>query len=121
MAEAAGLLHSANIKVDIVEGYPPVVNSNAESLLARDAVRKVLGESGLVEMEHPSMGSEDFSFYLHEIPGCFVRFGARDPNWEPVPLHSSGFDIDERVLPIGARFFEQVAREFLAGQNAGSD
>ena len=56
------------------------------------------------------MGSEDFSFYLRDVQGCFVRFGARAPGWEPVPLHSPAFDIDEHVLGIGARFYDRVAR-----------
>ena len=56
------------------------------------------------------MGSEDFAFYLERIPGCFVRFGARHPDWEPVPLHSPAFDIDERALGIGVRFLDRVAR-----------
>lgn len=117
MAEAAGLLHNAVVKVEIDEGYPPVVNTIAEAALAREAVCKVVGQAGLAEMDHPSMGSEDFSYYLKDVPGCFVRFGARHPDWEPVPLHSPGFDIDECVLPIGAKFFEQVARDFLAAKH----
>jgi hippurate hydrolase len=121
MAEAAGLLHNASISVEIQKGYPPVVNSKAEALVARGAACKVLGDSGVAAMQHPSMGSEDFSYYLNEIPGCFVRFGARHPDWEPVPLHSPGFDIDERVLSIGARFFEQVARDSLDTQGARDD
>jgi hippurate hydrolase len=56
------------------------------------------------------MGSEDFSFYLNEKPGAFVRLGARKPHWEATPLHSPLFDIDEDVLPIGASYFERVAR-----------
>ena len=56
------------------------------------------------------MGSEDFAYYLEQRPGCFVRIGAREADWEPVPLHSPGFDIDERSLAIGARYLEQVAR-----------
>ena len=79
MAEAAGLLHNAVVKVEIDEGYPPVVNTIAEAALAREAVCKVVGQAGLAEMDHPSMGSEDFSYYLNEVPGCFVRFGARHP------------------------------------------
>ena len=121
MAEAAGLLHNASISVDIQKGYPPVVNAKSETSVARTAACKVLGESAVAGMKHPSMGSEDFSYYLNEVPGCFVRFGARHPDWEPVPLHSPGFDIDERVLPIGARFFEQVARDFLDTKSARDD
>jgi hippurate hydrolase len=57
------------------------------------------------------MGSEDFSYYLDVCPGCYVRFGARAPDWEPIPLHSPAFDIDEDVLMVGADFFDAVARE----------
>ncbi len=112
MGEATALLHNANIIVRIDDGYPPVVNTSAETAIARRAALDTVGEAGIARMEHPSMGSEDFSYYLHEVPGCFVRFGARMADWEPVPLHSPGFDIDERVLPIGAQYFEHVVREF---------
>jgi metal-dependent amidase/aminoacylase/carboxypeptidase family protein len=67
----------------------------------------------VVEMDHPSMGSEDFSYYLHRIPGCYVRFGARMEEREYIPLHSPSFDIDERVLSVGAGFYESVVREAL--------
>jgi hippurate hydrolase len=39
-----------------------------------------------------------------------VRFGARPPDWEPIPLHSPAFDIDEKVLAVGARFYNHIAR-----------
>ena len=55
------------------------------------------------------MGSEDFSYYLQHIPGCYVRFGARGEEQEYVPLHSAHFDVDERVLLIGARYFTELA------------
>ncbi len=60
------------------------------------------------------MGSEDFSYYLDEIPGCYVRFGARRLEHEYIPLHSPEFDIDEAVLNVGASYFDAVARSALA-------
>ena len=57
------------------------------------------------------MGAEDFAFYLNEVPGCYVRFGACGEGQSYVPLHSPAFTIDERVLDIGARFFDRVVRE----------
>ncbi|MBX6423652.1 M20 family metallopeptidase [Thermosulfurimonas sp. F29] len=96
-------------ELEIFEGYPPVINTPRETELAREAARRVVGEKGLVRMPHPSLGGEDFSFYLKHVPGCFVRFGARKKGWEDVPAHSPRFDFDERVLPIGARFYFEVA------------
>jgi hippurate hydrolase len=60
-----------------------------------------------------NMGGEDFAYYLHRLPGCYVRFGAQAPGREAFPAHSSKFDIDEGVLPIGARFYSELA--WLAG------
>lgn len=110
MVGAAAELHNAKIDIDIDEGYPPVVNEPVSTGIARQAAIDVVGRDAVVAAEFPSMGSEDFSYYLEDIPGCFVRFGARHPDWEPIPLHSPAFDIDERVLAIGTLFFDQVAR-----------
>ncbi|RMD69573.1 MAG: M20/M25/M40 family metallo-hydrolase, partial [Gammaproteobacteria bacterium] len=113
MGKATGDLHDAQVTVEIQEGYPPVVNSEREAMIARRAAIEVVGEEGLVPMDHPSMGGEDFSFYLQHVPGCYVRFGARREGWENIPLHSPSFDFDEEVLKVGAAFFDQVAREAI--------
>jgi hippurate hydrolase len=42
-----------------------------------------------------------------------VRFGARIHEREYLPLHSPSFDIDERVLQVGAAFYDEVAREAI--------
>ena len=110
MISAAAELHNAKIDIEIREGYPPVINEPRSVSIARQAAIDVVGADHVVAAEHPSMGSEDFSFYMKQSPGCFVRFGARHPDWEPIPLHSPAFDIDEDVLSIGARFLNRVAR-----------
>jgi hippurate hydrolase len=120
MARALSDLHNAELEVTIKPGYPPVVNTAAEARLAERAARRVVGEAGLMALDHPSMGSEDFAYYLQRIPGCYVRFGARPEGSAYVPLHSPAFDIDEGVLPVGAAFFEAVVREAERAQMASS-
>ncbi len=111
MIEATAALHDARVELEIQTGNPPVVNSPREAAIARRAACHVVGEPAVPGTEYPSMGSEDFSYYLDVCPGCYVRFGARAPDWEPIPLHSPAFDIDEDVLMVGADFFDAVARE----------
>ncbi|MGD8379139.1 MAG: M20 family metallopeptidase [Gammaproteobacteria bacterium] len=113
MGEAAATLHRARVAVNFADGYPPVINTAREALIARKAAGQVVGPDGLVAMEYPSMGAEDFSFFLQQVPGCYVRFGARPPGSDYIPLHSPAFTIDERVLPIGAAFFNRVVREAI--------
>jgi amidohydrolase len=114
MARALGELHNAQVDIAITEGYPPVVNTRRETQLAERVARAVVGDARLMTMDHPSMGSEDFSYYLHEIPGCFVRLGCRRSEQAYIPLHSPAFDIDEEVLKVGAAFFDQLVRVALS-------
>lgn len=114
MISALAAFHNAEIDIDISSGYPPVINTRQESQIAFRAAESIVGKEGLMQMDHPSMGSEDFSYYLQDLPGCYVRFGARKKKQEYIPLHSPAFDIDEGVLAIGADYFDAVAREALA-------
>lgn len=112
MTGAIAEFYDAEIETDIQEGYPPVVNSADETQIARESAREIVGGANIVQAEYPSMGSEDFSYYLHQTPGCFVRFGARYPDQEPVALHNAAFDVDEDVLKVGAAFFDELVRQF---------
>lgn len=113
ISSALAALHNAEISVTIGEGAPPVVNTDRETVLARRAATETVGATAVVEQDYPSMGAEDFSFYLEEIPGCYVRFGTRGPGEGYIPLHSPLFTVDENVLRVGAHFFDRVAREAL--------
>jgi amidohydrolase len=62
IAKALGELHNARIEVTIDSGYPPVINTRREAKIAHRAAAKVVGGSQVMAMDHPSMGSEDFSY-----------------------------------------------------------
>ncbi|WP_456433970.1 M20 metallopeptidase family protein [Thermosulfuriphilus sp.] len=113
ITKAVGDLHRARVRIEIKEGYPPVINSPAETAWAREAAQKVVGPQGVVRQPHPSLGGEDFAFYLRKVPGCFVRFGAAKTGLEGIPAHSPRFDFDEGVLPVGASFLATVAEVAL--------
>ncbi len=97
-------------RVDILPNYPPVVNDDAMTTLAHDAIAAALGDDALRTME-PLMWAEDFSILLKETPGAFFLLGAAlDP---PREHHHPKFDIDERVLPLGATALAACARHAL--------
>ncbi|WP_300453982.1 M20 family metallopeptidase [Accumulibacter sp.] len=118
MCRALGEAYQTRIEVEFSEPYPPVVNTPRETTLARRAAASVVGRDSVLTNELPSMGAEDFSFYLARVPGCFVRFGGRGPNAPNLPLHSPQFDFDETALVVGASYFDAIAR--LALTESGS-
>ncbi len=109
MAHGVAELHRAHIETKISQGYPPVINTSREAQWAREAAERVVGQKGVVKQQHPSLGGEDFAFYLKHVPGCFVRFGAAKKGLEGIPAHSPRFDFDEGVLPVGAAFLATIA------------
>ena len=64
----------------------------------------VLGEGSLDTIERPSMGSEDFAYYLEHVPGAMFRLGSASAAVGNAPLHSPTFDVDRESLRIGVRF-----------------
>ena len=110
IANAAGTLHNANVRINFAEGYPSVINTVEESDIARTAVKNIIGNTALVGDQFASMGGEDFSYYLEKIPGCLVRLGAQKDGLEGIPAHSATFDFDENALGVGAAFLAEAAK-----------
>ena len=56
-----------------------------------------------VRRHAPSMGGEDFAYYMQKVPGVFFRLGtaAPDGSFGSSGLHTAEFDIDEAALPFG--------------------
>jgi hippurate hydrolase len=117
MVRAMDGLYNAKTTIHFRDGLPPVINHPVAAKIARSAARKIVGREGVVKQLHPSLGGEDFAYYLQKVPGCLVRFGAGHPELPNIPSHSPYFDFDEGVLPIGASFLAQVAWQTLEQKN----
>lgn len=113
MVNAMDGLYNAKTTIHFRDGLPPVINHPDAANIAKDAANLIVGPEGVVKQRHPSLGGEDFAFFLQKVPGCLVRFGAGYPELPSTPAHSPYFDFDEGVLPIGAAFLAQVAWQAL--------
>jgi amidohydrolase len=94
---------------EITESFPPTINDSRAISLVRDAAGAALGQENCVEMESPTMGGEDFSFFLDRIPGAYFMLGLGDS----FPLHNPSFDFDDRAIPIGVKVMTSVALRFI--------
>lgn len=90
-------------EVDIVPDYAALINRPQEARLVLDTAAALLGATHALEAEAPSMGAEDFSYFVEHTPGAFFHIGCADPARMPAPpLHNRGFMLDERCLAVGA-------------------
>jgi amidohydrolase len=92
----------------------PTVNDRAMAALAREAAVSVVGEQNIVD-DLRTMGGEDFSYMLAEVPGCFVAIGSRNESRGlTYGHHHPRFDVDEDCMRIGADVLLAITRRFLA-------
>ena len=103
-------LHGAQSTVTIESGTPLLVNTPTMARLAREAAIAVVGENYVTELQTANMGGEDFSYFLDQVPGSYVRYGAQADGRESYPAHSSKFDIDEAALPIAAAYLTSITQ-----------
>jgi amidohydrolase len=104
---------SMDCRFDFQYGYPVLINDPEMSKLVASACLKGIGKEN-VEVLKPSMGGEDFAYYLERVPGSFFRLGCRNEEKGLIhPYHSSLFDIDEEVLPFGVEMFVRIISEYL--------
>lgn len=103
-----------SFELDITHGFPPLVNDAEAAQVAFAGLNRVLGEDNVFEKE-PMMASEDFSLMLDQAPGCFLRLGVKNPNWDrEYPVHTSTFRMDEDALRVGTAALTAVALEWMA-------
>ncbi len=87
----------AEADVTIGKGYPSLSNDPEITDRLKRAGEAFLGEENVIEITEPTMGAEDFAFYLKKIPGTFYRVGVGPC----APLHNARFSPSEEVLKIG--------------------
>lgn len=103
--------HGATVKIDYVDGYPPLYNHPEESELIRKLFIQQLGEDKVVPTP-ARMGGEDFAYYLEKIPGSFynIRAGAFESG--NYPHHHPKFQVDERCILTGIRTILTIVNHY---------
>ncbi|MDO9708212.1 amidohydrolase [Paracraurococcus lichenis] len=107
IAAAFGLRAEVEFKV----GVPVTANHAAE----RDLAATVAGTVTAVRRDiPPAMTGEDFSWFLHEVPGAFVWIG-NGPGEGGCELHNPNYDFNDAILPVASGFLAAVAKRALGG------
>jgi amidohydrolase len=95
------------------EGYPPTVNDPAMADYVAQVARQVVGADRYIPVPRPSMGGEDFAYYLEQVPGCFFLVGVEPYGARDYPsLHSDRYDFTDDAVGVGMSMFLELVRRF---------
>ncbi len=107
-------VNGATAKIDIIEAYPPVINDDKMTDFAISVAKEFLGEEHVTELTKPSMGGEDFAYYLQKTPGSFLWLGAQQEGEPFYNNHNPKFDIDESALLKGVGLHINLVTSYLS-------
>jgi len=120
IAEATAAAFECACEFQFVRNYPPTINHEAETAFARKLLGDVVGPDNVHEFE-PTMGAEDFSYFLQGKPGCYFLIGNGDGahragghGMGPCMLHNPSYDFNDDLIPLGATVWVRLAEAWLA-------
>lgn len=111
-----GMCKSSNTTYvyDYEKGYPATVNTRNETNLVVKSLTSIVS-SKLVKEVRPSMGGEDFAYFLQKVPGCYFNTGAGNVLKGIIyPHHHPKFDIDEESLLYSSKGLLSIALNYLS-------
>ena len=120
VAESTCAAFEARCDFHFHRNYPATVNHAAETEFVRGALAEVVGAENVLAYE-PTMGSEDFSYFLQAKPGCYFMIGNGDGTHRetghgegPCMLHNPNYDFNDELIPLGGTAWVRLAEKWLA-------
>ncbi len=124
VAEHICAAFGATCEFEFTRNYPPTVNHAAETEFVKRTLASVVGTENVVPFE-PTMGAEDFSFFLQAKPGCYFMIGNGEGEHRdgghgigPCMLHNPSYDFNDDLIPLGATAWVRIAEEWLKAPQA---
>ena len=113
IAEGVASGFGATAKTDFRQIFAPLVNDPQEADFAAAICGEIVGSESVRRDPALIMASEDFSFMLNEVRGCYINIGNGDGEGA-CEVHNPSYDFNDAALPYGASLFARLVEKRLA-------
>ena len=117
VVENTAAAFGASAELDFRVLFAPTVNDPAQAEFAARICAELVGEDRVQRNPPLVMASEDFSFMLEKVPGCYLNIG-NGAGEGACEVHNPAYDFNDRALPLGAAFFARAVETRLAASAA---
>ncbi len=104
LVEHTAKAFEATAQVTFLPGYPATINHEANARLCYEVTSELVGENNVQWNPPPSMGAEDFAYFLQQRPGAYIWLGNGDLG-QSQALHNPYYDFNDAILPLGANYW----------------
>jgi len=114
---------NASATMRFLRNYPATINDAAEAAFCAGMAESIVGAAGVIRDREPTMGAEDFSYFLQRKPGCYVFIGNGEGDHRdaghglgPCTLHNPSYDFNDELIPLGATYWARIVESRLSAQ-----
>ena len=111
IVEGISRAHEIESKVSFETEFVETINSADQTETVINVAEK-LGLNFTRNCE-PMSFSEDFAHFSNIVPGCLFLLGNGKSGCVSSPLHSSSYDFNDKLLPIGVEIWSNLVRNIL--------
>ena len=102
-----GCTGDLNIEIEVMA----LINDEVSTNNVIDACKKYEVSDAIEKIDYmPTMGAEDFSFYLAERPGCYFFIGNGENS---AYLHNAHYDFNDNNIQVAAKVYLSIAEYYL--------
>jgi len=112
--------HGCTVEFEFVRQSPATINEVEKTKAAIEAMKEVVGIDNIKLDIAPTMGAEDFSYMLEELPGCYAFIGNSAKNnintnlaKNNCNLHNPNYDFNDDAIPIGISYWVKLVESYL--------
>lgn len=109
LVEHTAAAFNAKASIEFLEGAMATINHPAQAERCYEVVKNLVGADKAHWNPEPSMGAEDFAYFLLERPGAYIWIGNGDLNHSQA-LHSPYYDFNDQILPLGAAYWVKLVQ-----------
>jgi hippurate hydrolase len=124
IAEATCQAFEATCEFTFRRNYPPTINHERETKFVHELLTELVGAPNVKEFE-PTMGAEDFSYFLLEKPGCYFLIGNGDGAHRsnghgegPCLLHNPSYDFNDELIPLGGSMWVRLVESWFSQERS---
>ena len=103
--EGIARAHQVTASMDYRPQCPATYNNDREAAIAQAVIDELSEGKQFNKGKSLSMGSDDFCFYLEEVPGAYVYLGNGKSSKS---LHHPEYDFNDESLLLGASFYARL-------------
>lgn len=127
IAETTCLAFDASCEFTFRRNYPPTINHESETQFVSKVLTNLVGGDNVKDFE-PTMGAEDFSYFLLQRPGCYFLIGNGEGGHRslghgsgPCMLHNPSYDFNDDLIPVGGSMWVRLVESWFARQSQSDD